>query len=258
MQDVKTLGNFELLTRAKIIAAQERQVEELLVRYSPRPTVTDGSRRQAHKETVPLIADAQSFGAESTQSSAPSSVPMSAPATPRRDELQPAATDVFNIRFAAKRAFVEKLERAQELLSHSVPDGSYEEILERALDVLLAKKDPMLKPETGAPKSTAMLASKARPESRYIPKSVEQTVVKRDGGQCVHVDLASGKRCSGRRFLHVDHVVPLARGGSSRDPANLRLLCATHNQLAARRIFGESWMERKVAEQRQRSSRVHV
>jgi hypothetical protein len=37
--------------------------------------------------------------------------------------------------------------------------------------------------------------------------------------------------------------VPLARGGVS-TVSNLRVLCDFHNQLAARRVFGEAWMDR--------------
>lgn len=218
-----------------------RQVEELLVHYAPKPAVNDGIRRQNSTGVSPLFADGHLARNEP---------PVTTPPAKKRDELKPATPEVYNIRFAAKRGFVEKLERAQELLSHSIPDGSYEEILEKALDVLLAKKDPALKPEVRGATPAAARENKARSQSRYIPKAIERAVVKRDAGRCTHVDPATGKRCSERKFLHIDHVIPVAMGGSSSDPANLRQLCAAHNQLAARRIFGASWMERKVLERR--------
>jgi 5-methylcytosine-specific restriction endonuclease McrA len=50
-----------------------------------------------------------------------------------------------------------------------------------------------------------------------------------------------GRRCSARRQLQIDHVHPHARlGGES--AANLRLLCQTHNQLAAKQFFGARYM----------------
>jgi hypothetical protein len=39
------------------------------------------------------------------------------------------------------------------------------------------------------------------------------------------------------------HIRPLARGGQS-TVANCRLACAFHNQLAARQVYGDDWMDR--------------
>ena len=52
-------------------------------------------------------------------------------------------------------------------------------------------------------------------------------ILARDGHRCTHVDPV-GRRCRATVNLHVDHVVPVARGGTD-DPANLRTLCARHN-----------------------------
>ncbi|HET9555072.1 MAG TPA: HNH endonuclease [Anaeromyxobacteraceae bacterium] len=41
----------------------------------------------------------------------------------------------------------------------------------------------------------------------------------------------------------MDHVLPAARGGPSTID-NLRVLCRFHNDLAARQVFGEAWMQR--------------
>jgi 5-methylcytosine-specific restriction endonuclease McrA len=54
----------------------------------------------------------------------------------------------------------------------------------------------------------------------------------RDRGRCTH----SG--CSSKHKLQYDHIKPLARGGET-SVINLRLLCQTHNMLAARREYGE-------------------
>lgn len=47
-----------------------------------------------------------------------------------------------------------------------------------------------------------------------------------------YIDQTSGTKCSSTFQLQVDHVHPLALGGSNQ-PENLRVLCRTHNQLAA-------------------------
>ncbi|MBL76508.1 MAG: hypothetical protein CL763_06275 [Chloroflexi bacterium] len=56
---------------------------------------------------------------------------------------------------------------------------------------------------------------------RFIPSVVKQAVFKRDKGQCV--------MCPAKTELHLDHVLPYSRGGSSVVPENVQLLCARHN-----------------------------
>ena len=74
--------------------------------------------------------------------------------------------------------------------------------------------------------------------SRYIAVDVERGVWQRDGGQCTFVDSLSKRRCTSRFGLQLDHVIPLACGGPSTF-ANLRLLCQSHNLLAAERVYGK-------------------
>ena len=75
---------------------------------------------------------------------------------------------------------------------------------------------------------------------RHIPAEVKRAVWARDG-RCCRWPLTSGGVCGSTTRLELDHIVPLARGGTS-TVSNLRVLCATHNQLAARQVFGEPWM----------------
>lgn len=51
-------------------------------------------------------------------------------------------------------------------------------------------------------------------------------------------------RCGERRFLEFDHVIQIARGGTS-NVQQVRLLCRTHNQFEAERVFGKEFMEAK-------------
>ena len=53
----------------------------------------------------------------------------------------------------------------------------------------------------------------------------------------------SGEICGATHRLEFDHVRPLALGGAS-TVDNLRLYCRPHNLIAARRIFGDAWMDR--------------
>ena len=75
----------------------------------------------------------------------------------------------------------------------------------------------------------AAAAPKSRDSGRAIPAAVKREVWQRDGGRCRYVDPHTGRRCTSRHLLQIDHVVPYTLGGGS-DPANLRLLCHAHHR----------------------------
>ncbi len=54
-----------------------------------------------------------------------------------------------------------------------------------------------------------------------IPKSVRDYVFQRDNYQC--------QSCGKKQHLNIDHIIPLAKGGSN-DMSNLQTLCQTCNQ----------------------------
>ena len=54
-----------------------------------------------------------------------------------------------------------------------------------------------------------------------IPEDVKQLVMIRDGGKCTH--------CGSTVELQFDHIIPIARGGSS-NPENLQILCGPCNR----------------------------
>jgi len=56
---------------------------------------------------------------------------------------------------------------------------------------------------------------------RVIPTAVKLAVWKRDGGKCT--------KCGATAELHFDHVVPVAKGGTSLLAENIQILCARHN-----------------------------
>jgi 5-methylcytosine-specific restriction endonuclease McrA len=54
-----------------------------------------------------------------------------------------------------------------------------------------------------------------------IPSHIRAEVWERDRGKCVV--------CGSNDNLHMDHIVPLAKGGSATNPKNLQVLCEKHN-----------------------------
>ncbi len=150
------------------------------------------------------------------------------------------------------RATQEKLRYAQALLSHALPPGDVAGVLDRALDALIGQIETR---RFGAAARAARngAARRSRPRAsgvgnRYTPACVRRAVWERDGGRCTFVS-ELGHRCEARHFLEFDHVVPVARGGTS-TVEGLRLRCRAHNQYEADRVFGAGFMCRKRPEGR--------
>ncbi|MEK7348210.1 MAG: hypothetical protein AABZ94_05010 [Candidatus Eisenbacteria bacterium] len=110
----------------------------------------------------------------------------------------------------------EKLRYAQSLLSHAVPTGDVAQVLDRALNALIADLE---KRKLGASTRRSRRRTTHLPHpqyttvrKRYVPAQVRRAVWERDQGQCTFVG-TTGHRCGARRFLQFDHVEPVARGG---------------------------------------------
>ena len=69
-----------------------------------------------------------------------------------------------------------------------------------------------------------------------IPSWVKLEVWKRDQGRCRVCGTTSGH--------HFDHIIPYSKGGSSKNPANIQILCGRHNLAEGDNI--EYYAERAV------------
>jgi hypothetical protein len=121
-------------------------------------------------------------------------------------------------------------------LSHAMPGASREEILEAGLDELISK----VAKRRGLVKSPRKTPPPSR--SDRIPAHVRREVWRRSGGRCEWV-LESGERCGSTKRVEVDHVDPKALGGPP-TVENTRALCRPHDDEAARRVFGDDFMDR--------------
>jgi hypothetical protein len=72
--------------------------------------------------------------------------------------------------------------------------------------------------------------------TRYVPISLRREVMRSSNFQCTFTS-PQGVRCNQTAHLEIDHVRPWAKGGSSHDSKNLRVLCKSHNLMFARRQF---------------------
>jgi hypothetical protein len=156
------------------------------------------------------------------------------------------AQERYLIQVTVSKTTHDKLRYAQELLSHAVPRGEVAQVIDRALDALIARLER--RKFGGAPRKSDA-GPKPRQntaKTRYIPAAIRRAVWERDEGQCTFVG-SSGKRCAARKLLEFDHVEPVARGGTA-SVEGMRLRCRAHNQYEAERALGTSVMSRKRAE----------
>ena len=72
--------------------------------------------------------------------------------------------------------------------------------------------------------------SASLPLPQDIPQSIRRLVWARDEGRCTYRDQHSGRRCEGKHYLEMDHILPRAQGGRH-ELKNLRLLCGGHHRL---------------------------
>ncbi|ABC83923.1 HNH endonuclease [Anaeromyxobacter dehalogenans] len=153
----------------------------------------------------------------------------------KRSSVDWLCADQARMHLTVSKAFLRKLDAARDALSHSMPGATRENVLEAALDQLLAERAR----RTGL---TAKPKERVRPSKPdHISAHVRRAVWERDGGRCTFV-LASGERCGSTHRLELDHVVPRARGGAS-TVDNLRIRCRGHNLEEARRVLGDALMD---------------
>jgi hypothetical protein len=189
-------------------------------------------RREVVTKVLTELPRAAPFHLDETPPHPP---PAPAPAEPRAS-FEPLTPDLQRLHMTVSKQFLDKLEAARRGQGHAQPGASAEKVIEAALDLLLAQqakrraevKQPRIHPR---PSKTS-----------HIPAAVRREVWSRDDGKCTW-PLDSGGICGSTTRLEIDHVVPRGRGGPS-TVDGCRLLCAFHNQLAARQVYGDDWMDK--------------
>jgi 5-methylcytosine-specific restriction endonuclease McrA len=86
--------------------------------------------------------------------------------------------------------------------------------------------------QTDSHQLTQSFCLEQKPRRKYIPMKTQREVRAKANHRCEHIH-PNHTRCTSTYQTQIDHVIPVAKGGTN-TPANLRLLCAGHNRLAAK------------------------
>ncbi len=216
---------------AKALAARIDPVE--VVPQQERVTVPGGSELTG---SLPFRPD--EVRARSAEDPVPETVLAAAAAVVN---ATPPTVDYLNathcrLHLTVTSQFLDKVERARAGQSHARPGASRAEILEIAIDLLL-EAQARRRGLVGRPQQNPRASSPG-----HVPIAVRRAVWERDRGVC-QWPLDSGGTCGSMQRVELDHVVPRGLGGASTID-NCRLLCKVHNDLAARLIYGNDWMDR--------------
>jgi len=144
--------------------------------------------------------------------------------------VEPLAPGRYKFQFTAGTSLKDKLERLQALMRTQVSDGDLAVVIEAAVTEKLERLEAKRFAKTNAPRKTLEQTPTA-PSTRRIPAAVRRAVHERDGNRCRYRD-AQGRRCSERHRLEYHHRYPFGLGGDH-SPANVSLLCHSHNALMA-------------------------
>ncbi|MBL7687005.1 MAG: HNH endonuclease [Bdellovibrionaceae bacterium] len=125
-----------------------------------------------------------------------------------------------------------ELERAREVASHSHFGAPMGEVIGMLAADYLDRKDPLRKKG-----HTEAVAGPEMTGRRPVPQNVRRLVFQRADGRCEYKNPHTGKVCGSRFQTQIDHIKPVALGGTNA-VENLRLLCRAHNAWTAEEIFG--------------------
>jgi hypothetical protein len=172
------------------------------------------------------------------------------------ETIRPLSKHHHKMSLVIDEEMLQDLEELRGLLAASRPATNLRDVLKYALKKTLearrvkapknraAAHTPALAPNPALMPTPAPELAKAprTRRSRHVPVYLRRLVWVRDQGCCSYRDSLTGKVCSARSGLQLDHIQDFASGGTH-SLENLRLRCRTHNTLAAVDRFGAEKMK---------------
>ena len=177
--------------------------------------------------------------------------PAAPPAQPAPFDVEPLTAELRRLHLTVSKRLLAKLAAAKDALSHSHPGASEETVFEVGLDLINERqarrrgllKNPRKKTtaHTDPTRPTHDTAAPAKDPGRYVAADVRRAIWERDQGKC-QWKLEGGGICGETRRVELDHIAPFAKGGRILKPEDGRVLRDFHQDVAARREFGDDLM----------------
>ena len=136
------------------------------------------------------------------------------------------------ISFVADEETMEMLNRLKELFPNEA--HQYGLLIKKALKIALAKKDPKLKTNAPVLRPAESCTAKRR---TYISVKIKRNLLAQANHECTYVSHETGRKCTERKNLQIEHIRPHAKGGQN-TLENLTILCQQHNLQRAREEYG--------------------
>jgi hypothetical protein len=220
----------DLLERAA--GRSKREVEELVARLAPKPDVASSIRKVPERVVLAV------------QNTLPAAAVGKPPRPKPQVLVQPLSEARYRVQLTASAQLRDKLEHARRLKSHSHPNGDLATVIEEAVDLLIEKLEKAKLGKTDRPRQSVGASPVPPKDAARVTASARREVISRDGLQCSFIG-TNGERCPAREHLEFDHRMPRALGGTG-EAANVRLLCRSHNRLAAERVFGRDFVAERI------------
>jgi len=162
--------------------------------------------------------------------------------------VKPQRDESVRLEIAFTPEQMKTLNQVKDLLSHSLPEGSWAEIIvhlaEKHIKKTLGKNqetDNQAPEESAKPSSVKINEPSAKSTQSFLAKrkrrpikiTLRRKLLQKARHCCEFFDPKTNTQCQSHYQLQIDHRIPLACGGTDTE-ANLRVLCRTHNLLAAK------------------------
>ena len=143
-----------------------------------------------------------------------------------RDLTKPLGKNRNLIQFEVTDEELAQLQKLKNHQAHKNYDGKWHDLFMDLARNEVAKHEKPAKPfaQNESAKSSKRI---------YISVQIDRKIRERANHQCEYVS-PDGHRCSSTHGIQVDHIIPLACGGTN-EFHNLRLLCGEHNRFEAKK-----------------------
>jgi hypothetical protein len=158
------------------------------------------------------------------------------PTPPPPEVVKPLTPHLRRLNVTVSADFMVELEQVRAALSHTCPDGNFEEVVREAFKLVL-ERDRKRKALTDRPRAQSETPGE---NDRYVPAAVKRAVWERDQGRCTW-PMGDGEVCGSTHRLEFDHDLEVALGGKP-SIENIRLLCKSHKLMKAEQHLGRTFM----------------